>query len=121
MIINNNEKKNKEKYSFEERKKDSKFLMEKNERCVPIIFEKGYKCQTIQFKKSRFIVSLYITIGQLLYIIRNYYAIDPFVSLFLFINGNIPSNSSLILDVYNREKDEDGFLYIQYFTENTFG
>ena len=120
-MINNNEKKNKEKYSFEERKRESIFLKQKNENCIPIIFEKGYNCQTIQFKKSRFIVSLYITIGQLIYIIRSYYSIDPFVSLFLFINGNIPSNSSLILDVYNREKDEDGFLYIQYFTENTFG
>jgi hypothetical protein len=121
MMLNNNEKKNKEKYSLEERKKESRTLIQKNENCIPIIFEKGYSYQTIQFKKSRFIVSLYITIGQLVYIIRNYYSIDPFVCLFLFINGNIPSNSSLILDVYNREKDEDGFLYIQYFTENTFG
>jgi hypothetical protein len=120
-MLNNNEKKNKEKYSLEERKKESKFLMQKNKNCVPIIFEKGYTHQTIQFKKSRFIVSLYITIGQLIYIIRNYYSIDPFVSLFLFINKNIPSNSCLIVDIYNREKDEDGFLYIQYFTENTFG
>jgi hypothetical protein len=120
-MINNNEKNNKEKYSLQERKQESRLLKLKNENCIPVIFEKGYNCQTIQFKKSRFIVSLYITIGQLVYIIRNYYAIDPFISLFLFINGNIPSNSSLILDVYNREKDEDGFLYIKYFTENTFG
>ena len=95
--------------------------MQKNENCIPIIFEKGNKHQTIQFKKSKFIVSLYITIGQLIYIIRNYYAIDPFLSLFLFVNGNIPSNSCLIVDLYNREKNEDGFLYIKYFTENTFG
>ena len=107
--------------TFQERRRESSFLMQKNENCIPIIFEKGNKHQTIQFKKSKFIVSFYITIGQLIFIIRNYYAIDPFVSLFLFINGNIPSSSSLILDVYNRDRNEDGFLYIKYFTENTFG
>ena len=57
--------------TFEERKRESSYLIQKNENCVPIIFEKGYSHQTIQFKKSRFIVSLYITIGQLIYIIRN--------------------------------------------------
>jgi len=107
--------------TFQERKRESRFIMQKNENCIPIIFEKGNKHQTIQFKKSKFIVSLYITVGQLIYIIRNYYAIDPFLSLFLFVNGNIPSNSCLIVDLYNREKNEDGFLYIKYFTENTFG
>ena len=107
--------------SFEERKKTSSYLMQKNENCIPIIFEKGYNHQTIQFKKSKFIVSFYITIGQLIFIIRNYCSIEPFVSLFLFINGSIPSNSSMMIDIYNREKDEDGFLYIKYFTENTFG
>ena len=72
--------------SFEERKRESSYLMQKNDNCIPIIFQKGCKHQTIQFKKSKFIVSFYITIGQLIFIIRNYYAIDPFVSLFLFIN-----------------------------------
>ena len=35
-------------------------------------------------------------------------------------NQLCPSNSSLI-DIYERAADEDGFLYITYTSENTFG
>jgi GABA(A) receptor-associated protein len=42
-------------------------------------------------------------------------------ALFLFINGFIPSTSQHIGDIYSFHKDQDGFLYITYSYENTFG
>jgi microtubule-associated protein 1 light chain len=31
------------------------------------------------------------------------------------------SNTSSVLDVYQRDKDQDGFLYIMYASQETFG
>jgi GABA(A) receptor-associated protein len=47
--------------------------------------------------------------------------LPPEKALFLFINGFIPSTSQHIGDIYSFHKDQDGFLYIIYSYENTFG
>ena len=41
--------------------------------------------------------------------------------LFLFTNGIIPSIVEKMGNVYNKYKDDDGYLYINYAFENTFG
>ena len=38
-----------------------------------------------------------------------------------FINNKLLPTSALMQTVYNKEKDEDGFLYVSYSGENTFG
>lgn len=42
-------------------------------------------------------------------------------AIFLFVNGVIPPTSDLLSAIFDEHKDEDGFLYITYSTENTFG
>ena len=42
-------------------------------------------------------------------------------AMFLFINGLLVSNSETVGHIYHQHKDEDGFLYITYTSENTFG
>ena len=42
-------------------------------------------------------------------------------TLFFTINGKMISSSQLLLEIYDNEKDKDGFLYITYTSENTFG
>jgi GABA(A) receptor-associated protein len=59
--------------------------------------------------------------GQFLYVIRKRLRLLPEKALFLFVNGTIPPTTSLINEVYNRHKDDDGYLYISYAQENTFG
>jgi GABA(A) receptor-associated protein len=43
------------------------------------------------------------------------------MGLFLFTNGTIPSSSEKMINVYNKYKDNDGYLYVNYAFENTFG
>jgi len=42
-------------------------------------------------------------------------------SLFLFINNKIPPTITTISMMYDENKDEDGFMYVVYTGENTFG
>ena len=42
-------------------------------------------------------------------------------AIHLFVNGKIPATSSLMTAIYEENKDPDGFLYLTYSGENTFG
>jgi GABA(A) receptor-associated protein len=43
------------------------------------------------------------------------------IFIFIFINGMIPPSSFLIFNIYDCYKDSDGYLYVNYTFENTFG
>ena len=43
------------------------------------------------------------------------------MAIFVFCKNILPPTSQLINDLYNNSKDDDGFLYIIYASENTFG
>ena len=45
----------------------------------------------------------------------------PQKSINLFINDTIPTTSQCLDLIYRLHKDKDGFLYISYTFENTFG
>ena len=60
--------------------------------------------------------------------IRNKLSLDKGDGLFFFINGNkIESPSKFLIsdarigDIYERSADEDGFLYITFSNQETFG
>jgi hypothetical protein len=45
----------------------------------------------------------------------------PQAQIFLFVNNTLVNNSLLMSQVYEKHKHTDGFLYVRYATENTFG
>ena len=48
-------------------------------------------------------------------------AISPEKALFIFCGGNILKANDLVCSVYQKSHDEDGFLYLIYSGEATFG
>ena len=56
-----------------------------------------------------------------MYVIRKRMNLKSEEAIFLFVSDTIPPSSSIIRDIYNRHKDHDGFLYMQYAKENVFG
>lgn len=90
---------------------------------IPVIVEKHRSGinQIQDIDKNKYLVPDTITIAQFLFIIRKRIHLPHEKALFFFINGTIPTSSSLITALYDTHKDEDGFLYIQYASENTFG
>ena len=110
----------KKQYSLECRKKESTKIREKYPDRIPIIVERNNN-KIVSIDKKKFLVPNEITIGQFLYIIRKRINLGNTHALFLFINNKIPPTNGLISEIYNNEKDTDGFLYITYSGENTFG
>lgn len=106
--------------SFEKRCQESTRILLKYSDKIPIICEKAhYNLPDIE--KKKFLISNDITVGQFMYVVRQKIKLKPEEALYLFINGKIISNSALVGCIYEAEKDDDGFLYVQYSKENTFG
>ena len=62
-----------------------------------------------------------IPLGQFVYIIRKRIKLDSSKALFVMINNNLFTTSHPMSELYENEKEEDGFLYVVYSSENTFG
>jgi GABA(A) receptor-associated protein len=71
--------------------------------------------------KNKFLVPSDLSIAQFLFTIRKRIKLRPEQSLFLFVKNSIPRSDILLSQLYKEYKDEDGFLYITYSGENTFG
>lgn len=59
--------------------------------------------------------------GQLVYVVRRRLSLPAEKSLFLFVNNSLPTTSTLVSQLYAAHQDEDGFLYLTYSGESTFG
>jgi|TARA_B110000046_G_scaffold94428_1_gene102276 GABA(A) receptor-associated protein len=112
----------KKKKTFQERKSESSNVITKYPDRIPIICERqGTTIQNVD--KTKFLVPRDLTMGQFLYVIRKRICLHPSLGLFLFIGkaGILINNARLVSDCYMDHRDEDGFLYIKYSGENTFG
>jgi GABA(A) receptor-associated protein len=112
----------KNKYTFNQRFNESKRILVKYPDRIPIICEKLYDYKDLSdINKNKYLVPYDMTLGQFIYVIRKHLKVNSDESLFLFVNNKIMSINQTIMNIYYYEKDPDGFLYIKYSKENTFG
>jgi len=112
----------KKRHSLDDRIMESSRIKNKYPERIPVICEKLNNRSNIpDLDKSKYLVPCDLTVGQFIYVIRKRIKLSSEQAIFIFINGNIPSNTSLMCDLYEYNKDEDGFLYVTYSGENTFG
>ena len=75
--------------------------------------------------KQKFIVPKDHSFGKFLLEVRKHVVFrerNPDQALFFYVRGEIlPPTAANITHIYQRYKNEDGFLYITYAAENTFG
>ena len=64
-----------------------------------------------------------MTFSQVMLVLRKKIKnIDSTMAIYLFTeNGSIVNSQELVSILYDKYKDEDGFLYLFYTGENTFG
>ncbi|TUK08643.1 Gamma-aminobutyric acid receptor-associated protein-like 2 [Bagarius yarrelli] len=76
-----------------------------------VIVEKVSGSQIVDIDKRKYLVPSDITVAQFMWIIRKRIQLPSEKAIFLFVDKTL----------YEKEKDEDGFLYVAYSGENTFG
>jgi|TARA_X000000368_G_scaffold254972_1_gene201545 GABA(A) receptor-associated protein len=86
-----------------------------------VIVEKSPKSDVPELDKKKYLVPSDLTVGQFVYVIRKRVKLSAEKAIFVFVNNALPPTASLMSTIYEENKDEDGFLYIQYSGENTFG
>ena len=112
----------KNKHSFKQRKLDCDQILLKYPDRIPVLCEKHpYSKNAPDIDKHKYLVCYDLTIGQFMLVIRKRMNVKPEVGLYMFINGTIYSNSTFLQELYLDFRDYDGFLYIEYDVENTFG
>ena len=111
------------KVSFKKRLEESKRILAKHPTRIPIIIEKSETCKTIEnIDKNKFLVPHDLTLGQLMYVVRKRLkTLSAETGLFFFINDTMQPATALLTQIYNNHKHDDGFLYVLYSSENTFG
>ena len=102
------------------RSKESKQLARKYYDRVPVIVKPGND-KTPATESCKYLVPKTATVGQFVETIRKKTHMKSHQALFVFVNGVLPPTSSTMSDVYDSHKEEDGFLYVTYSLENTFG
>jgi GABA(A) receptor-associated protein len=109
-------------FSFTYRIEESQRVIKKYPDRVPIICEKNSSCKDApDIDKTKYLVPVDLTVGQFMYVIRKRVRLAPEKAIFLFVNEKIPASTQRINEIYHKDADADGFLYISYSTENTFG
>ena len=108
-------------HSQEKRKVESARIRSKYPDRIPVICEKTPKSNVPDIDKKKYLVPSDLTVGQFVYVIRKRIKLPAEHAIFIFVNGNIPSNASLMSAVFDEHADPDGFLYVTYSGESTFG
>ena len=111
----------KQEHSFEKRLKEASNIRLKYPDRVPVICERAERSVVADIDKKKYLVPLDLTIGQFIYVIRNRIKLPSEEALFVFIDNIMPPTATLMSEIYEEKKDADGFLYITYSGENTFG
>ena len=108
-------------FTFEKRKAEADKIRAKYPDRVPVIVEKTMGSNIDPIDKKKYLVPGDLTIGQFVYVIRKRIKLSQEKAIFLFINNTLPPTAALVSAIYDTHKDSDGFLYVKYSGENTFG
>lgn len=111
----------KQEHSLDSRREESQKIRRKYPDRIPVVVEKVSNSSIPDIDKRKFLVPSDLTVAQFMYIIRKRIQLAPEKAMFLFVNRMLPTTSSTMGVIYDEHKDEDGFLYIAYSGENTFG
>jgi GABA(A) receptor-associated protein len=105
-----------------DRKASSAKITEKYPDRIPIICEKDPNSKMKTVDKNKYLVPSNFTVSQFGFIIRKRLEMTKDSALFLLVAGkhSITGDASMS-HIYEKYKDEDGFLYVAYTSELSWG
>jgi len=108
--------------TFDERRKEAMGMRQRYPNRVCLYLTKSKSSTLPDSDKKKYLVPHDLTVGQLLHVIRKRVDISPKEAIFLFTASNTCPPSTMPLGtVYTEHADPDGFLYMTYNSESTFG
>jgi len=113
----------KQRKSFPSRRDEVAGIRAKFPSKIPVIVERYHKEKALPLlDKTKFLVPQELTMSQFVTIVRNRMSLSPTQSFYLIVNNkSLASMSTTLQEVYKDEKDEDGFLYMTYASQEIFG
>ncbi len=108
---------------IEERRKECQKIRNHFPEKIPIICEKDPKSDIKDIDKTKYLIPGDLTVTQFNMMIRKRIQINQESAFYLLANGKVSiTGDSLLNEIYEKYKDpEDGFLYITYASELTWG
>ena len=107
---------------FDVRQKEAKRVRAKYPDLIPVICERIENSDLPTTMRRKYLVPQSLTMGQFMYVLRRRIDLDANRAMFLFLGGDtLAPTAELVSTLYDVHKDEDGFLYMHYSGENTFG
>eukprot|EP00656_Telonema_subtile_P042521 TRINITY_DN4819_c0_g1_i1.p1 TRINITY_DN4819_c0_g1~~TRINITY_DN4819_c0_g1_i1.p1 ORF type:complete len:141 (+),score=41.72 TRINITY_DN4819_c0_g1_i1:97-519(+) len=105
----------------EQRRSEAQRVRERHPDRLPVICEKMEGSKINDLDKNKFLVPSDLTVGQFVLVVRKRVMLEPEKAVFLFIGDSVPPTSAHMADLYNKYADDDGFLYVKYSGESSFG
>ncbi|XP_053154770.1 microtubule-associated proteins 1A/1B light chain 3C-like [Hemicordylus capensis] len=90
---------------------------------IPVVVERYRKEKTLPLMdRTKFLVSQDLSLSQFVFSLRTRLSLTSTQAFYLLVNNkNLPSLSLTISEIYRDNKDEDGFLYMTYASQEMFG
>ncbi|CAI9288783.1 unnamed protein product [Lactuca saligna] len=111
----------KQEHDLEKRRAEAARIREKYPDRIPVIVEKGERSDVPNIDKKKYLVPADLTVGQFVYVIRKRIKLSAEKAIFIFVDNALPPTGAIMSAIYEEKKDDDGFLYVTYSGENTFG
>ncbi|KAI5417473.1 Autophagy- protein 8f, variant 2, partial [Lathyrus oleraceus] len=111
----------KQEHDLEKRSAEAARIREKYPDRIPVIVEKAERSDIPSIDKKKYLVPADLTVGQFVYVIRKRIKLSAEKAIFIFVDNVLPPTGAIMSAIYDEKKDEDGFLYVTYSGENTFG
>ncbi|KAK6917286.1 Autophagy protein Atg8 ubiquitin-like [Dillenia turbinata] len=111
----------KSEHPLEKRQAEASRIREKYPDRIPVIVEKAEKSDIPDIDKKKYLVPADLTVGQFVYVVRKRIKLSAEKAIFVFVKNTLPPTAAIMSAIYEENKDEDGFLYMTYSGENTFG
>ncbi|XP_050238797.1 autophagy-related protein 8i-like [Mercurialis annua] len=111
----------KDEFTFEQRAEESADIIAKYPDRVPVIVERYSRTDLPEMDKKKYLVPGDMSVGQFIHVLSTRLRMTPGIALFVFVDNTLPQTATLMNSVYESFKDDDGFLYMCYSSEKTFG
>ena len=89
---------------------------------IPVIINKRETDTTLpSLDNNKYLIPRTFKFGEFVILIRKKIKLDSNKAIFVFVDNILPPNNTSLEELYSRYKDPDGYLYVTYCLENTFG